>query len=86
MFRSLAIVQPDIPPPTIAPCVIEMFTASDELHFDIISCFPLRQESCPLGLTHPPGGLTDDYENDPRLRCARASPTANEPTKPGKRG
>ena len=25
---------------------------------------PLRQESCPLGLTHPPGGQTDDHETD----------------------
>jgi hypothetical protein len=25
---------------------------------------PLRQERSPLGLTHPPGGLTDDHETD----------------------
>ena len=25
---------------------------------------PPRRESCPLGLTHPPGGLTDDHETD----------------------
>jgi hypothetical protein len=31
---------------------------------------PLRQQSCPLGLTHPPGGLTDDHENDLWPRCA----------------
>ena len=43
-------------------------------------CRPLRQESCPLGLTHPPGGPTDDHENDLWPRCAGASPTANEPT------
>ena len=25
---------------------------------------PLRQERCPPGLTHPPGGQTDDHETD----------------------
>jgi hypothetical protein len=25
---------------------------------------PLRQERSPLGLTHPPGGQTDDHETD----------------------
>ena len=25
---------------------------------------PLRQQSCPLGLTSPPGGPTDDHETD----------------------
>jgi len=47
---------------------------------------PLRQESCPLGLIHPPGGLTDDHENDLWPRCAGASASAIEPTKPGERG
>jgi len=47
---------------------------------------PHCQESCPLGLIHPPGGLTDDHEKDLRPRCAGASPRANEPTKPGERG
>jgi hypothetical protein len=47
---------------------------------------PHCQESCPLGLIHPPGGLTDDHEKDLRPRCAGASPRANESTKPGERG
>jgi hypothetical protein len=28
----------------------------------LLRVVPLRQESCPLGLTHPPGGQTDDHE------------------------
>jgi hypothetical protein len=35
---------------------------------------PHCQESCPLGLIHPPGGLTDDHEKDLPPRCAGASP------------
>ncbi|WP_231594697.1 helix-turn-helix domain-containing protein [Synechococcus sp. CBW1107] len=31
---------------------------------DKFTVVPLRQESCPLGLTHPPGGQTDDHETD----------------------
>ena len=34
------------------------------LQGEVVPVSPLRQESCPLGLTHPPGGQTDDHETD----------------------
>jgi transposase-like protein len=56
---------------------------SEELGFHVVTLYiwrkawriqrevPRYQESCPLGLIHPLGGLTDDHEKDlrPRIVC-----------------
>ena len=62
------------------------YIAVNSKQLELDSIFPHCQESCQLGLIHPPGGLTDDHEKDLRPRCAGASPRANESTKPGERG